>query len=477
MFSRYGSRLFLALLLLGGVFLLANTFVVALLSGGPAHLSPQTTRWGFGLVLALVLGVPALLLLLSWFWRPYRQLVAFARQARGLTGDAEKPEEANFVLETFRLAVGQLQAQRSELARLHAQETVRAASAERLSAHIVASVPSALVAFDAQGRATLLNSPAHRLLEAPEDPLGLPWRILLRRAPHLAALVEECLQHKTLHQREEVLLRHSDGQQRRLGASVGPLEDGNGGVLCLFTDLTEVTQLREQLTLKKNLENLGEMSAGLAHEFKNALAALQSYAQLLQNNELPPTAQLATEGLLDEVQQLSEMVTSFLNFARPHPLQLGEVCLRELLDDCAAELRPLYEEKRVELTFSGAFPLVRADERMLRQAFANLLRNAAEAIHDDDGIRRVTVCGTLENAPSRAVITIADTGPGIAPENLERIFIPFFTTKASGHGIGLALAHRVITQHGGTLHATHAPGSGAVLHIIMNYELKQSCLS
>ncbi len=467
MFSRYGSRLFLALLLLGGVFLLANTFVVALLSGGPAHLSPQTTRWGFGLVLALVLGVPALLLILGWFWRPYRQLVAFARQARGLTGDAEKPEEANFVLETFRLAVGQLQAQRSELARLHAQETVRAASAERLSAHIVASVPSALVAFDAQGRATLLNSPAHRLLEAPEDATGLDWRVLLRRAPHLAALVEECLQHKTLHQREEVLLRHSDGQQRRLGASVGPLEDGNGGVLCLFTDLTEVTQLREQLTLKKNLENLGEMSAGLAHEFKNALAALQSYAQLLQNNELPPTAQLATEGLLDEVQQLSEMVTSFLNFARPHPLQLGETSLRELLEDCAEELRPLYQEKRVELVFNGAFPLVRADERMLRQAFANLLRNAVEAIHEEMPVRRVTVCGTLENAPDRACVTIADTGPGIAPEIRDALFTPFFSTKRDGRGLGLTVVREVFDAHGFDYGLESRPEGGAELWVRM----------
>lgn len=466
MLSRYGSRFFLALLLLGGVFLLANTFVMAWLTGGTALLPPQYRTWGFGLVLTLILGVPVLLLITGWSRRSYRQLEAVARQSQRLTGEAQQPEAADFVLATFRAAVDQLQAQRSELQQLHSQVSARAASAERLSAHIVASVPSGLIAFDQRGRATLLNGAAQKLLETPEDALGLEARILLRRAPHLIDLVTDCLQNGTLHQREEIWLRHADGRQRRLGASVSPLESGaQGGALCLFTDLTEVAQLREQLTLKKNLENLGEMSAGLAHEFKNALAALQSYGQLLQDNDLPRPARLAADGLLDEVGQLTEMVTAFLNFARPHPLQLSEVSLRELLAECAVDVLPLCDEKGVRLAFAGEFPTVRADELMLRQACVNLLRNAVEAFTDEQDSPCVTIHGTRRTNPSRIALTFTDNGPGLAPENLERVFIPFFTTKTNGHGIGLALAHRVITQHGGTLTAANAPGGGAVFRI------------
>jgi signal transduction histidine kinase len=176
--------------------------------------------------------------------------------------------------------------------------------------------------------------------------------------------------------------------------------------------------------------------------------------------------------LLGEVRNLSEMVTSFLNFARPQPLQLDEVNLRELVEDCANELRQLFEERHVELVKTGtaitgtagvspagSAPLIRADERMLRQALLNLIRNAAEAIPETAAERRVEV--NLANAGEYAVLTVSDTGTGIPPAQLQTIFIPFFTTKAAGHGIGLALAHRVITQHGGTLTAANSNSGGA----------------
>jgi signal transduction histidine kinase len=104
---------------------------------------------------------------------------------------------------------------------------------------------------------------------------------------------------------------------------------------------------------------------------------------------------------------------------------------------------------------------------MLRQALLNLLRNAAEAIPDDKSDRRVTIRSSIENEQGKqwAAISIRDTGDGIAAVDLPKIFIPFFTTKTGGHGIGLALAHRVITEHGGTLTVSNAPGGGAVFTI------------
>ncbi|HEX8337926.1 MAG TPA: ATP-binding protein, partial [Pyrinomonadaceae bacterium] len=213
-------------------------------------------------------------------------------------------------------------------------------------------------------------------------------------------------------------------------------------------------------------ESLGEMSAGLAHEFKNALATLHGYAQLLQNAALGGDARAsATAALLHEVRGLSEMVTSFLNFARPKTPDLEDVQLRELLDTCAADLVALFAERRVVLSTEGEFPEVRADERMLRQALLNLIRNAAEAIPDEAFERRVNVRGSVEaDASGRnwARVEVEDTGAGIAEEDLQRIFIPFFTTKSKGHGVGLALAHRVATDHGGTLSAANSGAGGAV---------------
>jgi len=282
--------------------------------------------------------------------------------------------------------------------------------------------------------------------------------------------VDDCLRNGTLYRRTEIEALTPQGHQRWLGATIAPiefqLERGPHGALCLLMDITEVTELREQVALKKNLESLGEMSAGLAHEFKNAVAALHGYVQLLQTLDLNDKAQTAAASLLNEVRSLSTMVTAFLNFARPQPLQVEEVALDELLSDCAEELAPLYRETQVELRIShDEKPLrVAADERMLRQSFLNLLRNAAEAIPEGKEERLVLVRSTQDRdlyGKSWAHIEIRDTGSGIAPAQLQKIFIPFFTTKPKGHGVGLALTHRVITEHGGTLTAANNSSGGA----------------
>src|SRR5947209_16800670 len=467
------SRTRFVLVLMAGIILLAGLFAVALTILAPDAASARGTLLLTVFIIILVVTLLSIILLLRWMLRPYRQLVGEAERAP-VSVRSEKPrDEGQFVLETFKSVVAQLQARERELEALSAQASARAASAEKFSERIVASVPSGLIAFDAHGKATVVNAPARALIEADGDAAeGQSVRELLRAAPDLAEMVERCLQTGEVYRREEVVATATNGQLRRLGATVAPIDPepskGARGALCLVTDLTEVLQLREQVTLKKNLESLGEMSAGLAHEFKNALATLHGYAQLMQSLTLDESGQAASRALLQEVRNLSEMVTAFLNFARPQPLDLADVSLRELIDECAVELRALYEERGVELIIEGDFEVVRADERMLRQAFLNLLRNAAEAIPDESKERRVRVSGASQRDATGkdwAVIKIQDTGEGIQSNNLQRIFIPFFTTKSKGHGVGLALAHRVIIDHGGTLTAANASAGGAIFTI------------
>jgi signal transduction histidine kinase len=157
------------------------------------------------------------------------------------------------------------------------------------------------------------------------------------------------------------------------------------------------------------------------------------------------------------------MVTAFLNFARPQPLQFEQVELRDLIADCAAELEPLFQELRVELAIDADELKIRADERMLRLALLNLMRNGAEAIGSDGVERKVSVRTAVDMG--WAVVEVRDTGSGIETNQLQRIFIPFFTTKPKGHGIGLALTHRIITEHGGTLTAANGTRGGAVFTI------------
>jgi signal transduction histidine kinase len=468
---RYENRLQLALALVVGLLLVANLFTLALVALTPATRAARAPVLLTVFVITLVVSVPSILLLPRWLLRPYRQLVDEAERApvsapaRGQTRD-----ETEFVLETFQEVVAQLRAKQRELERLSASAAARAATAEQFSDRVVASLPSGLLAFDADGRATVVNAPSRLILGLDGAAEGQSFHTLLGGAPELAGMVDECLRSGELYRREEVAAEGAGGRVRRLGVTVAPIDPRPGGgargALCMLTDITEVAQLRETVARKKNLESLGEMSAGLAHEFKNALATLHGYAQLLQNPKLEDGARAsATAALLQEVRGLSEMVTSFLNFARPRPLDFGDVHLGELLAQCAADLRPLYEERRVALALEGEFADVRADERMLRQAVLNLLRNAAEALSDEQADRRVTVRGSRVGGAEGeewSQVEIRDTGRGIPEGDLQRIFIPFFTTKTKGHGVGLALAHRVVTDHGGTLSASNDAAGGAV---------------
>ncbi|HEU4768365.1 MAG TPA: hypothetical protein VFS77_13365, partial [Pyrinomonadaceae bacterium] len=315
------------LTMLTGLFLLAALFVVLLYA-----LTPETPAARGPILLAsfiaiLIGSLLSILFVVRWLLRPYHQLVGEAQRASVAEQMLKSQDEAEFVLETFQSVVAQLQEQRKELEQLSAEARERAMSAEKFSERIVASLPSGLLAFDANGLSMVVNTPGRTLLEVDRNVLGESYSQLLAGHAELASMVEDCLKRGTLYRRAEIEATSASGKLRRLGATVAPIElppeRGPRGALCLLTDITEVTELREQVALKRSLESLGEMSAGLAHEFKNAIATLQAYAQLLESADL-----------LNEVRNLSSMVTAFLNFARPQPLQMENVELSSLIEEC-----------------------------------------------------------------------------------------------------------------------------------------------
>jgi signal transduction histidine kinase len=473
--SMHASRMQVLLTVLAGIFLLATVSIFAVFALAPGTAVVYRPLLLTSFVVTLFISLVSIAWLLRGLLLPYSQLIGEARRAP-VAHSGKTQNEAAFVLETFQSVIAQLQDQQKELQRLSEQASRRADSAELFSDRIVASMPTGLIAFDAGGNATVLNGPARDLFQTGSDS-GPHYRTVFGDVPDLADMVEDCLSTGRLFRREEIETRHATEGTARLGATVAPIdptsEGSRRGVLCLITDITEVTRLREQVALKRNLESLGEMSAGLAHEFKNAMAALHGYAQFLQSIDHDQQGQAAADALLQEVRNLAEMTTAFLNFARPQALQLEDVSLDELIQECARELTPLFEARKVELIISPAAQTsslqVQADLRMLRQAFLNLMRNAAEAIPDAQNDRRVIVDAALNNDQGKpwATISIRDTGQGIPTSDLQKIFIPFFTTKSHGHGVGLALAHRVITEHGGTLAATNASEGGAAFIVRM----------
>jgi signal transduction histidine kinase len=474
----------------------AGDFVVAEVAGPQEsslviaqHKQPESSPVIFYVlsyqIVALLLGLGLVFLLVRWLLRPYHRMVEAARGSpiRASPGMSE----SEFVVDTFRALVEQLHANERELANLHALERRRAEKSERFSERLISNIPSGLVTIDSRGFVTSANGQGLHIFgpgsyaEADENSFpNAELRLVdqdcatfFRAAPRMVEMISECLSSGTSYRREEVELVHPDGRHLHLGLSISPITDPSHtieGALCLMTDLTEVIDLRERMKLKENLANLGEMAAGLAHEFKNSLATIHGYVQLLDaQSETSATAaarRSTLDAALNEVKLLARLVTDFLNFARPQSLHLDKVHLGSLLEDCVQEIRPHLSQMGIELSIRGRFADLPADDSMLRRAFVNLFRNAAEAIEPQSSVKRIEVTGSIDGGKARryAHVRICDTGSGISPQDLHNIFIPFFTTKSRGYGIGLAIVQKILVAHGGDVSVERSDSSGTVFH-------------
>jgi two-component system nitrogen regulation sensor histidine kinase GlnL len=345
----------------------------------------------------------------------------------------------------------------------------RAEASERLSSEIIASMTSGLLVVTEDGLVRTLNPAGCRLLGLPEHTdVSARYRDLLANAAPLSNVVDECLQTmRPIVRRAVQMAKPADGATH-LGITVSPVRDGTGqphGAICLFTDLSDVAELEEQLRLKDSLARLGELTAGIAHEFRNGLATIHGYARLLELDRLPPEFRPYVQGIRDETEALGQVVTNFLNFAKPADLTLTPVDMRGIVERAADEIRSDATARGGEVTIVGRFGMVEGDEVLLRQAFSNLCRNALEACTDANVPPRIVLEGVEDAAQQVLRITVSDNGPGIRQGAAPRIFTPFFTTKARGTGLGLALVQKIIVTHNGRITATNAEQGGARFNV------------
>ena len=345
------------------------------------------------------------------------------------------------------------------LLKLKAQERATAARADasqRLADQIVDGLTSGLVVVDRAGMVQSVNPAARRILDLQNDPTGRPFREALAGAQAMADLIGEALQGGSPILRRSVAL--GDTKSQHLGVTVSPITDHDGSLhaaVCLFTDLTAVVQLEEQLRLKEALARLGELTAGLAHEFRNGLATIHGYARLLDPHGLPEQARTCVEGIREETTALGEVVTNFLRFARPDQLTLAPVDLRAVIARAVDDLPGAADA----VTLDGRFPTIEGDDVLLRQAFSNLIRNSLEACAADGRAPRIAIRSELTG--NEAQVTVEDNGPGFTPESLAKAFQPFATTKPNGTGLGLAIVQKVIVSHNGNVAAANHALGGA----------------
>jgi len=345
----------------------------------------------------------------------------------------------------------------------------RAEASERLSSEIVANLTSGLLVVNEDGVVRTMNPTGRKLLGLPEADWNGPFREVLANAAPLGDVIEECLGSARPIVRRALEMPQSSGATH-LGVSVSPIRDeisGLRGAICLFTDLSEVMDLEEQLRLKDSLARLGELTAGIAHEFRNGLATIHGYARLLDLERLPPEFRPYVQGIRDETDSMGQVVTNFLNFARPTELVVAPVDMLAIAERAAEEIRGEVRSRGGAVTVRGEFGQVDGDEVLLRQAFSNLCRNALEACTPATGPPQIVLEGTVDRSQDVLRVTVTDNGPGINAGVADRMFRPFVTTKAQGTGLGLALVQKIVVTHNGRVAAMAAERGGARLSVTL----------
>src|SRR5277367_1122987 len=448
------------------------------------HMTPVPTenvQISIALLVILIGGIVFLIYMLRKFMRS--QSASATEDWTSPNADVENPSA--FMAASMQGVIEKLRAQEKELARLHLLAQERAQESERLTEEVTRNMPTGLLLVNATGSISTTNPAA-------EEALGIrtlryrSYKEILGPESELTQMLTACIRDGKTFQRGEIEHLTSEGAVRNLGVTISPIyraarASGKSGVadnlthakdphaqdmkisgaLCLMSDLTELTALQKQIRWKENLAALGEMSAGIAHEFKNSLATISGYAQMIRGESKPGDTRDSAEKILDQTRALTHVVTEFLKFAKPLEICYETVAMAPLVERLAEELQESLP--RCEFACEGSFLELPGDEALLRQALLNLARNGAESASGEGKTPRVTISGTLEELGGKKWqrICVADNGPGIPEHELQKIFLPFYTTKSEGTGLGLAVVQKVALQHGGSIEARNRSQGGA----------------
>jgi PAS domain S-box-containing protein len=275
-----------------------------------------------------------------------------------------------------------------------------------------------------------------------------------------------------VHQIYKFPLMTRAGEQRTANIAVAPLLSRDFisvGRIILVDDITERVTLESQLAQADKLSSIGLLAAGVAHEINTPLAVISSYAQML-SKQLRADPRLSP--VLDKITQQSfraaEIANGLLNFSRTSTTEFRETNLNQVIKDTLSLVEHQFKTARitVDLELADHLPTIQGNPGKLQQVFLNLLLNAKDAMPDGGNLR----LATLVNGHVEAVVS--DSGVGIAPEHLKRIYDPFFTTKTMprpgdrrGTGLGLSVSYGIIQEHAGKIHVESAIGEGTTFHL------------
>ena len=453
----------------------------------------RRTRWELGAltIATLLLGGGAAALVARRISRPVQQLVegaaAISRGDFDLRVEPTTDDEIGRLAVAFNHMATQLRQQRTALEGANVelrQRLVELADLKSYTDNILASLTNGIVTVDLDGRVVTLN-PAAELMTGffAGEVIGRYCTEVFEQTPELGEILMETIASRSATPGIAAQLRRRNGRAMPVEISAAPLKGGEGkdlGVIAAIRDITVVRELENRLRRSDRLAALGSLAAGLAHEIKNPLTALLTFSRHLPRRFEDVQFRARFQSVVPrELERINGIVDRLLELARPTRLNFTAVRLPALLERTVELYAQEMETRGVVVTreYVRDLPAVWGDSEALYQALVNLVRNALDAMPsggrltlrvgwsaDDHVVRpsRRPVMGTR-----RVRVEIEDAGMGIPPSDADRVFNPFFTTKDGGTGLGLALTHKIVEDHGGSIDFRAAAAGGTVFRIVL----------
>jgi two-component system, NtrC family, nitrogen regulation sensor histidine kinase GlnL len=353
----------------------------------------------------------------------------------------------------------------------------------QLYVRVLQSVEEGVLAFDRNGLITLSNPSAQSYTGISErQSLGRHFQDLFAGQDNLLYLIRTAIsEERSISDHEDVLLLRPLPPPMPVGVTVSPIFTDAGqseGVVLILRDLTRVRELEDAVHRADRLSMLGTLATGLAHEIKNPLGGIKGAAQLL-NMELPSDSPLReyTQVMSREVERVNSIIEELMDLSRPRPPQWSSVNLAKVLGDIVLFQKEALRGQGIEfaLHLDPSIPPIRGDENLLTRLFLNLIKNAGEAIERSGRVEissRIAAdyCYKPGDRPMRLVmVDIRDNGRGIAADQLDTIFTPFFTTKDRGSGLGLAICQKIVNDHRGFLRVDSSAGEGTTFSVALPF--------
>ncbi len=336
---------------------------------------------------------------------------------------------------------------------------------------LISRLPVGIIATDPEGRIRTFNSAA-------ADLTGIPINNAVNKYPEnslpsvLAEHLSNLSEFEEISDKEISLCRGDDELTVHLSSlPVYSRENIFVGRVLLLYDLSEIKRLEKKVQRHDRLVALGKMAAGVAHEVRNPLSSIKGFATLLgkkfqQGSDEQKSANL----LVQEAERLNRSISELLNYARPTPLTLVDVDLRELLTDSLKLVSTDAMSLDIDLLLEADpdLPVIQIDPDRIKQVLLNILLNAFQSMEHGG---RILVRAWKSETGDDIEIKIEDNGCGIPEEILESILDPYYTTKPEGTGLGLAMAYKIIEEHGGTLHFNSVLHQGTTVTITLPLSL------